>query len=738
MASVGSAALLVALLTAVYSAAAALYGARSGRREYVVSARRAIYMLAALLGGSMLLLEIAYLRSDFSFKLVAENSSTDTPTFYKLTAMWSSQEGSLLLWAFLLSLYSSVVLFATRHRHREVVPYATAVLGTIATFFLGLIVVAGENPFQTLAQPPAEGNGLNPLLRHPEMMIHPPMLYSGYVGFAIPFAFAVGALIARRTNADWIRSTRRFALIAWTFLGCGILLGALWSYSELGWGGYWAWDPVENAALMPWLVGAAFLHSIMVQEKRGMLKVWNVSLIAGTFVLSLLGTFLVRSGVLDSIHAFGASTLGAPFLTFIGIVAAGSVLLIVWRRDTLRSEAKIDSLLSREAFFLLNNLVLVALCVVVFWGTYFPLISEILSGTKRSVGPPFFDRVTTPLALALVLLAGIGPVIAWRRATPANLRRLFAIPVAVTVAALAALLGLTNVSRSVPSLVMFTLISFVLTVVAQEFVRGTRARRVMTAEQWPVALVQLVARNRRRHGGYIVHAGIALVLLGIAASSAFATQKDVRLQVGQTTRIAGYTFRYVRPTAAILADPGHTGAPIALGAVVEMSRGGEHRTFRPSRGYYPATDGSGGPIGRYFTGDSVSEVQVQWGLKRDLWTAIQPDLRTLAQPIAEANQKFGNASPAVQAVIISAIAAHYRNHPPPATFRAIVSPFVAWIWIGGAIVLFGALISLWPAAATDRRRALARAAARLGRDLGGVGALRPRRGDALTRAQADR
>jgi cytochrome c-type biogenesis protein CcmF len=739
MASVGSAALLVALLTAVYAAVAALYGGRSGRREFVVSARRAIYALAGLLGGAMVLLEIAYLRSDFSFKLVAENSSTDTPTFYKLTAMWSSQEGSLLLWAFLLSVYSSIVLFATRHRHREIVPYATAVLGAVATFFLGLIVIAGENPFQTLAAPPPEGNGLNPLLRHPEMMIHPPMLYSGYVGFAIPFAFAVGALVTRRTNADWIRSTRRFALIAWTLLGCGILLGALWSYSELGWGGYWAWDPVENAALMPWLVGAAFLHSIMVQEKRGMLKVWNVSLISGTFVLSLLGTFLVRSGVLDSIHAFGASTLGAPFLTFIGLVAAGSVILIMLRLDTLRSESKIDSLLSREAFFLLNNLVLVALCVVIFWGTYFPLISELLTGTKRSVGPPFFDRVTTPLALALVLLAGIGPVIAWRRATAANLRRLFAIPVAVTAAVVAALLALSPVSRSVPSAVMFGLIAFVLVVVAQEFVRGTRARRVISGEPWPAALVQLVARNRRRHGGYIVHAGIALVLLGIAASSAFASQKDVRLQVGQTTRVGGYTVRYVAPSAAILADRGNTGAPVTLGAVVEMTRGGERRTFRPARGYYPAADGTGGPIGRYFEGDSVSEVQLHWGLKRDLWLAIQPDIRTLAAPIAEANRKFGHSSPTVQALVIAAIAAHYRSHPPPATFRAIVSPLVAWIWIGGALVLLGALISIWPAGATDRRRALARAAARLGRDLGGAGSWRARSAgaDGLTRAQAE-
>src|SRR5215212_4858222 len=499
MAFVGAACLLIGLLTAVYATGAALYGAISGRRQFVVSARRAMYALAAVLLLAMLVLEIAFVRSDFSFSLVQHYSSTDTPLFYKLTAMWSSQEGSLLLWATLLSVYSSVVLYATRHRHRQVAPWANAVLGGIAVFFLGLIVVGGENPFTTVANPAAEGNGLNPLLRHPAMMFHPPMLYSGYVGFAIPFAFMVGALITRKTNADWIRSTRRFALIAWTFLGTG----ALWSYTELGWGGYWAWDPVENAALMPWLTATAFLHSVMVQEKRGMLKVWNVSLIAGTFVLSLLGTFLVRSGVLDSIHAFGASTLGTPFLIFIGVCAVGSVVLIVSRVGQLRSDAKLDSLMSREAFFLLNNLVLVALCVVIAWGTYFPLISEALTGTKESVGPPFFNRITTPLALLLVLLAGIGPMLAWRRGTVAGAARVFGVPVAAAVLALVAMLALTPAAESVTSLIMFTFVVFVFAAIGQEFWRGASARRVTSKEAWPTALYQLVVRNRRRYGGYL-------------------------------------------------------------------------------------------------------------------------------------------------------------------------------------------------------------------------------------------
>jgi cytochrome c-type biogenesis protein CcmF len=394
--------LIIALLTAAYAACAAIRGARGDGREWVVSSRRAIYALAALLSAAVVVLESAFLRSDFSFGLVADNSSTTTPTFYKLTAMWSSQSGSLLLWVWVLSLFSTAVLFATRRRLREIVPWATAVLGGLATFFCALIVFK-VSPFTSVASPPAEGLGLNPLLRHPSMMFHPPLLYSGYVGFAIPFAFAIGALAARRVDAEWIRATRRFSLVAWTFLSVGILLGARWSYSELGWGGYWGWDPVENASLMPWLVGTAFLHSMIVQEKRDMLKVWNVTLIVGAFTLALLGTFLVRSGILESIHAFGASTVGGWFLALIALVVVGSATLIGSRRGDLRSERRIDSLLSREAFFLLNNLMLVGLCFVIFWGTFFPLISEAVTGSKASVGPPSYDPDTVPHALVLVL-----------------------------------------------------------------------------------------------------------------------------------------------------------------------------------------------------------------------------------------------------------------------------------------------------------------------------------------------
>jgi cytochrome c-type biogenesis protein CcmF len=717
MASIGWATLVVGLLVATYSAGAALYGALSGRRQFVVSARRAMYTLAGLMILAVVILEVAFARSDFSFSLVARFSSTDTPSFYKLTAMWSSQEGSLLLWVFLLSVYSSIVLFATRRRHREIAPYANSVLAVIAMFFLGLIVLKNQNPFATLAHPPAEGNGLNPLLRHPAMMFHPPCLYSGYVGFSIPFAFMVGALITKRTDADWIRSTRRFALIAWMFLGTGILLGALWSYSELGWGGYWAWDAVENAALMPWIIATAFLHSVMVQEKRGMLKVWNASLIAGTFVLSLLGTFLVRSGVLDSIHAFGASTLGTPFLIFIGLVAIGSVVLIVSRIDSLRSEARLDSLLSREAFFLLNNLVLVALCVVIAWGTYFPLISEAFTGTKESVGPPFFSRVTTPLALLLVLLTGIGPMLAWRRGTPSKAWRVFAFPVGVAAVTLVAMLALTTASESITSLIMFTFVGFVLAAVGQEFWRGTRARRVVAREPIPVALAQLVTRNRRRYGGYTVHAGLALLLLGVAASSAFIQQRDVRLAPGQSASVGGYRITYTKATAALLDDKAGTGAPVTLGAVLDVRKGAKHWIFHPARNYYPASDGTGGSIGRYFDGESNSEIDTRWGPLGNFWTAIEPDITRLEHPINVANKKFPNATPDEQALILAALAANYRDNNPVATFRAIHSPMIMWIWIGGLIVVIGSLTALWPSPDARRRRAASLAAARLGREL---------------------
>ena len=716
MSGLGSACLVVGLLTALYAAGASVYGALTRSSRFVISGRRAIYCLAGLLVVATAVLQSAFLRSDFSYKLVAEGSSTDTPTFYKVTAMWATQDGSLLLWALLLSLFSSAVLFLTRRRLREIAPWATAVLGLVAAFFL-MLMVGWENPFGQLASPPAEGAGLNPLLRHPAMMIHPPMLYTGYVGFSIPFAFAIGALVTRRTGADWIRATRRFALVAWTFLGTGIMLGALWSYTELGWGGYWAWDPVENASLMPWLTGTAFLHSIMVQEKRGMLRIWNVSLIIATFGLALTGTFLVRSGILDSIHAFGASTIGVQFLIFIGVVVLGSTALLFSRVNDLRSEARLDSLLSREAFFLLNNLVLVGLCVVVFWGTFFPLISEAFTGTEASVGPPWFNRLVTPLALVLVLLAGVGPILAWRRITPGALRRVFLVPLGAAAATLALLLALTDAADSGTALAMFCLVAFVLAVVGQELWRGASARRVITGDPWPRALVQLVGRNRRRYGGYIVHAGIAVLFLGVAASSSFLEQRDVRLAPGESTTVGGYDISYREATARLGGDRDGTGAPIAFGAILDVRKDGKRFTLTPTRNFYPANSGTAGPISRFFEGEATSEVDVRWGLRRDLWLAVRPDVEALG-PIARGlDERLAGASGERQARAIAALSEIYRRDPPPAAFRALVSPLVAWIWIGGAIVLLGALIAAWPSPEARLRRVTSLYAARLGREL---------------------
>jgi cytochrome c-type biogenesis protein CcmF len=702
-ASVGRAALVLALGVCLYGIGAAIYGARTGRREWVDSGRRSVYALAIVLTVCFALLELAFLRSDFSYDTVAGHSSTTTPTFYKAAAVWSSQEGSLLLWVWLLSMWSSAAIFLTRKALRDVVPYATAVLLGFGAFFTGLLVFL-STPFATTSPAPLEGVGLNPLLRHPSMMIHPPMLYSGYTLFAIPFAFAVGALVVRRVDAEWIRAIRRFALAAWFFLGIGVLLGARWSYAELGWGGYWAWDPVENASLMPWLIGTAFIHSIMIQEKRGMLKVWNASLVLATGTLAILGTFLVRSGILQSIHAFGASTLGVPFVILIGLLVAGSIYLVVSRRDVLRTEHHLDSLLSREAIFLLNNLVLVGLCFVIFWGTFFPLVSEAVTGSKASVGPPWFDRYTVPLALVLVLLSGIGPVIAWRRATPANARRNFRVPTGFALVTLGVLLVAGRGAQQSAALAMFCCAAFVLASVGQEFYRGIAARRAMSDESPLAATLSLVRRNRRRYGGYTVHLGMAVLFVGVAASSAFQDARDVRLVPGQSVGVGGYRYTYVRPTASVVNDPKRTGSVLDLGAEVLVTKGGRQVvTLYPSRGYYPAPDTSQGPVGSLIGGEATSHVGLKAGLGRDVWSAIEPDIGSLQPLIDRGNKVVPAGRPEVALIVLAAIAQRYRTAPPPAQFRLIVSPLVTWIWLGGLLVFAGGLIAIWPGSGRPAR-----------------------------------
>ena len=729
-ADLGSAALALAFLTALFAVGTALLGAR-GERRWVDVSRRAVYALCALLTVCVVLIEVAFLSDDFSLSVVQQHSSIETPTFYKLAAMWSSQEGSLLLWAWVLSIASSAALFATRDKLREIVPYATAVLAGVASFFTGLLLFGdGVDPFATLSPAPVDGIGLTPLLQHPSMMIHPPMLYTGYVAFTIPFAFAIGALAARRLDAAWIRATRRFALIAWAFLGFGLLLGARWSYTELGWGGYWAWDPVENAALMPWLTGTAFLHSIMVQEKRGMLKVWNASLIVATFALALLGTFLVRSGVLQSIHAFGDSTVGPYILGLIAVVLVGSTALIVSRLDDLRSEKRIDSFVSREAVFLINNLLLVALTATIFWGTFFPLISELFTGEKASLAAPWFDQYTTPLAVLLVLFTGVGPLLAWRRVSWASARRVFLVPAAVAAAVGVALLLAGDVVDSPWALVLFVFAAFALTGLAQEFWRGAAARRRLRGESMPVALATIVGRNRRRYGGYIVHIGVVVLLVGVAASSSFQTKRDLELRPGESAVVEGRTVTYERPTVSV------DERALTFGAVLGVEQGGQRYELRPNRRYFRPTGVQGGTIGSFFSGEATSEVGLKAGAGSDLWTAVEPDLAAVKRRVRAADRGFkacvggepgtppqckavsrlmraAAADPSLRPVALAQIlqlqaataerlARSYLADGAPATFRVIVDPLVTWIWIGALIALTGAAIAIWPARRSRR------------------------------------
>jgi cytochrome c-type biogenesis protein CcmF len=717
MAALGRASLLLALAVCVYGVGASLYGVRRGRSEFCESARRAVYALAGILTVAFAVLEVAFLRNDFTFNTVANTSSRTTPTLYRAAAVWSSQEGSLLLWAWLLSLWSSLALFLVRRRMRDVAAYATSVLLGFAGFFV-FLMLAYATPFATTHPAPAEGAGLDPLLRFPTMVIHPPVLYSGYTLCTIPLAFGVGALLARRVDADWTRVVRRFAFAAWLLLGTGILLGARWSYSVLGWGGYWGWDAVENASLLPWLTGTALLHSLMIQEKRGMLKVWNMSLVLATGTLAVMGTFLVRSGILSSIHAFGASTLGVPFVALIGVLIAGSIYLVSSRLELLRSRHRLDSLLSRESIFLANNIVLVGLCFVILWGTYFPLISEAVSGREASVGPPWFDRYTVPLALVLVLLSGIGPVIPWRRASRAAARRNFAAPSLSALATLAVLLA-AGVDHKPFAVAMFCCAAFVVGSIAQEFVRGTRARRAIAGEPLPLALFALVRRSRRRYGGYVVHVGMAVLFIGVAASSSFQHSTELALSPGQATRLDGYTIRYREPTATITPrnDAAHTGSTLSLGAVLDVSKHGRHvATLRPSQGYYASGDPSQGSVGQLIGGQAVSHISMSAGITRDVWTAIAPDISTprLKRLVSAGNR----ALPPPEALFaIGYLARAYLSKPPPAQFHFIVSPLVMWIWIGGVTVLGGGLIAIWPAPSALRRRAALRSRVRAAGEL---------------------
>src|SRR3954469_12009139 len=570
MAELGRGALAIALGLEVWAVCAGGYAAFRGRRRLAASAQNALYAARGAIVVAAAVLEAALLRRDFSFSYVAEHTSRKLTNGYAAASFWSGQEGSLLLWLLILALFSAAVLFLTRRPARSLLPWVVPILGVVGTFFAFLLVFV-TSPFGT--QPaPADGAGMNPSLQNPYMLAHPPMLYLGYVGLTIPFAFAMGALLARRTDELWIVATRRWTLLAWTFLGVGQLLGAHWAYVEIGWGGYYAWDPVENAALMPWLAATAFLHSVMIQEKRGMLKLWNMILVALAFCLSIFGTFLTRSGVINSIHSFSQSPLGGWFLGFIVFVTAFSVILIYIRLPLLRARTKLESLVSREAAFLYNNLLLVAFCLTILWGVVYPLLTEAVRGETRSVSKPYYNFFLHSFGLPLLLLMGIGPLVAWRRASLRALGRSFLVPLAAAVVTGSTLLAL-GFGSSWPGLLAYTFSAFVAASIALEFWRGSRATG---------SLFRLVGRNRRRYGGYLVHAAVLLFAIGVAGSSAYQTVRERTLSPGQSMSLAGYTLTYRNLESTQGANyKGYR-------AVLDVSRGGSHvATVDPGVNVYP-------------------------------------------------------------------------------------------------------------------------------------------------------
>ncbi|MDP9286020.1 MAG: heme lyase CcmF/NrfE family subunit [Actinomycetota bacterium] len=640
MAELGRAALVVSLGLSAYALVVGAVAAGQNRRRLADSARNALFTAFASTLVAAAVLAVALVRHDFSFRYVAAHTNRTLQTPYALSAFWGGQEGSLLLWLLVLTGYGALAVFVNRTLLRDLVAWVVPVLGGIATFF-AFMLVAVASPFDTQTAP-IDGAGLTPSLQNPYMVAHPPMLYLGYVGLSIPFAFAAGAMLSGRTDERWIVATRRWTLAAWTFLGFGQLLGAHWAYVEVGWGGYYAWDPVENAALMPWLAATAFLHSVMIQERKGMLKVWNMVLVALAFELSVFGTFLTRSGVVNSIHSFAKSPIGSWFLAFVVISSLFSVALIIWRLPLLKARTKLESALSREAAFLYNNLLLVALCLTVLWGVMFPILTELVKGEPRTIGRPYYDFFLRTFGLPLLLLMGIGPLIAWRKASTRQLVRTLAWPVAVAVVSGVALV-VAGAGSSTPGLIAYTFSSFVLATIVVEVVRGTRATG---------SLLTLVSRNRRRYGGYVVHAAIVLLAIGIAGSSAYGSSREQRLVPGQSMSIAGYTLTYRR-----IVHPYNPNA-YETRAVLDVS------------GRWSGTVLSGD--NRY---RNPPEPSREVGIKTD-WLRGE-DLYVIADDV---NTKTG-------VVYV----------------KVLVKPLVNLIWVAGIVFLLGSAVALWPDAREQRR-----------------------------------
>lgn len=646
MENLGALAILFAFCLSLYAVAASVAGKWKRNLFLVASAERAVYAIWFLLTVASALLVHALITGDYRLAYVAGHSNRAMPVMYKFAAWWGGMEGSLLLWTWLLSTYSAIVVATNRRKFRDMMPYVTAVLMAVQCFFL-ILVVFPESPFQVLAvgkgiTEAPDGNGLNPLLQYWAMAIHPPMLYLGYVGFAVPYAFAMASLITKQPGDAWIHTTRRWTIITWGFQSTGILLGAGWAYAVLGWGGYWGWDPVENASLLPWITATAFLHSVMMQEKKGMMKVWNMVLISATFFLCIFGTFLTRSGVVSSVHAFAQSPIGRYFVVFLTLGIAATIYLVLDRLEYLKSEARLESVLSRESTFLFNNLILLASCFAVLWGTLFPVISEAVTGEKISVDAPFFNRVNIPIGLFLMLLTGVGPLIAWRRSSVESLKRAFLWP-SIGGLALIAVLFAAGV-RHFYALVSFGLCLFVAWTIVGEFWKGARAIAVRTGQNFVAAMVELTHRNTRRYGGYIVHMGIVFMFIGFTGA-AFNKDSTDEVNVADKIRIGGYELR-VRD----LRD-GENDNYSWNHAVVDVFKGGSLiGSLEPERRFYKASR------------QGTSEVAIRRRLNEDLYLNF----------------------------------AGMSNDNQRAVIQSYIFPLVSWIWIGFWVLMAGTGICLIP------------------------------------------
>lgn len=664
--------LVIAFIMALYGVGVAAYGALKRKPEYVESARRAMLLIWPLLTVSSLALIWLLTSGRYEYAYVASVTSDSMPAYLRVTALWGGQEGSLLFWSWLMAAFAGAVSLRKWDRDRELLPWVIVVTMVTLAFFLSLSLFFDENPFVRLwltpageqvtamIQPkgtsalvPADGVGLNPLLRHPGMVIHPPMLYLGFVSFVIPFAFAIAAMVTRRTDDRWIRITRRWTLVAWLFLSLGLILGGRWAYDVLGWGGYWGWDPVEIAAFMPWLTGTAFLHSVMVQEKKGMLKRWNMILIILTYSLVIFGTFLTRSGVLSSVHAFAQSAIGPAFFIFIGVTFVGSLALLISRWDSLKSENQLGSMFSREALFLLNNLLFISILVVCFWGVIFPLISELATGQKVTVGPLFYERATAPLWLGLLILMGVAPLSAYGRSSWKMLGASMWKPMIASL--IVPIFLYFQGMQIIGALFGYWIASFVLFVTIYEFWRGAMARRRRHGENLPTALAHLAGRNRRRYGGYIIHLGVVLMAFGIIGIEIFQSETQATLAQGEQLTLDRYVMTYDSLSQFDTPD----GRNVARAVVTVYEDGEFVGKLYPRRDfYYAAQQPMTIPGVRSTLEDDFYVLLVGW------------------EPIAQAG----------------------------ATFKVYHNPLVNFVWLGGIVFIIGTLVAAWPDQERDSLR----------------------------------